>query len=92
MSQEGGDICIHTADSLPFIAEIQHCKVTIPQTIKKNKTKIFCFLHLFQRTISSSRGHLGAWGCVWEVCMAWGQKTVSGGGVAPSFINMNQKR
>ena len=33
------------ADSLPSIAETQHCKVTIPQTMKKTKT--FCLLHLF---------------------------------------------
>ena len=28
---KGGDICIHIADSLRYIAEIQHCKATILQ-------------------------------------------------------------
>ena len=30
-AQEGGDICIHIADSLCCIAETQHCKATILQ-------------------------------------------------------------
>ena len=80
MSQEGGDICLHTADSLPCIAEIQHCKVTIPQTIKKKQNQNTLLLTSFPKDYKFLEGTFGCLGlCVGglyglgsENCVRWG--------------------